>query len=306
MKDFLTRVAERALGTAPRIDPQATSRYAPARLPLPESRAPLPEIPASPSRARQIDREHELPQKVIAPSLEPTREAEERINVPGPSRRFDQSPLVSARTPSVNELEPEPEFTRERVARPSFVVTESQHENEGRPTPTFSRDAPSVDHVSDEIEAPDIPAPQPDSFPVRAASSANKKREVQPQIGRLKIVERIVDESNEIAESVEPSSPPPLEVVVENTPPAKSTGPREHRQPTRAAVSPVVAPPTAASDRRLNDRPERREKNIQVKIGRVEVHAPPAPVTPVEPPAPPGPKLSLADFLRQHNRRRDE
>ena len=305
MKDFLTRVAERALGTAPRIDPQATSRYAPARLPLPESHAPMPEISASPSRARQIDREHELPKKVIAPSFEPTREAEERISVPGPPRRFDQAPLVSARTPPVSELEPEPEFTRERIIRNS-VVPLQPHDPESSPASVLSSHAPSVDQVPDELEAPHIPAPRNDSFHVRGTSSANNKREVQPQTRPLKIVERIVNESNEIAESVESSSPPQLEVVTEKSALGPVIRPREHQQPTRAAVSPIVAPPTAASDRRPNDRPERREKNIQVKIGRVEVHAPPAPVTPVEPPAPPGPKLSLADFLRQHNRRRDE
>jgi hypothetical protein len=301
VKDFLTRVAERALGTAPRIDPQATSRYAPARLPLPEAPSPQAEIPAPPrvSRPRQFDREHELPKKVIAPSLEPTPEAEERINVPEQPRKFDQAPLVSARTPPVNELEPAPEITTERIIRNSVVPPEP-HVPESNPISVLSSHAPSVDQVPDEFEAPEIPDPRNDSFPVRAASFADNKPEIQPQTRTLKIVERIIDETDEIAESVESSSPPPLEVV---------TRPREHQQPTRAAVSPIVVPPTATSDRRRDDRherPERREKTIQVKIGRVEVHAPPAPLTPVEPPAPPGPKLSLADFLRQHNRRRDE
>ena len=40
MSDFLMRVAERALGTAPRIDPQSASRYAHSRLPLPASSLP--------------------------------------------------------------------------------------------------------------------------------------------------------------------------------------------------------------------------------------------------------------------------
>jgi hypothetical protein len=304
VKDFLTRVAERALGTAPRIDPQATSRYAPARLPLPESHSPLPEKPArvgSPprrSRAPQADRE-------IVTSLEPAREVAEKINPPEQPRR--KNSLV--RKPAIPpiELDTEVASAPERIRTP-FVVNgpvPEPHEIENHPTPVFSRHAPSVDHVSDEVETPEIPDPRNESVPVRGASSAdNKHQDQRPKTPRLNIVKPIVDESNRIAESVESSPAPPVEIVVEKS--AKVSPPREHQQPARAAVSPIVASPTVTSDRGPHERPERREKTIQVKIGRVEVHAPPAPVTPVEPPAAPGPKVSLAEFLRQHNRRRDE
>ena len=302
MKDFLTRVAERALGTAPRVDPQVTSRYAPARLPLPELQAPLSERPASRpvSRARQIDREHELPTNVMAPSLEPARQAEERINAPEQPRKFDRFPLPPEAIPPVTELEPEPEFTPEKIIMTSVGPPES-HDPQSHPASVLSTHAENIDHVSDEIDSRDeVTHPRIESVPVRAASSVDNKLQVQPQTRTLKIVERIVDESNEIEDAVEPSSPPPVEVVTRS---------REHQQPARAAVSPIVAPPTSTSDHRRDDRhdrPERRENSIRVKIGRVEVHAPPPPVTPVEPPAAPVPKLSLAEFLRQHNRRRDE
>jgi hypothetical protein len=44
---------------------------------------------------------------------------------------------------------------------------------------------------------------------------------------------------------------------------------------------------------------------IRVTIGRIEVHAvtPPPPLQPVEAAPPPAPKLSLDDYLRQHNGR---
>lgn len=304
MKDFLTRVAERALGTAPRIDPQATSRYAPARLPLPELPPPRAEMPASrvTSRAPHFGREHELPKKVIAPGLEPTPEVEERIAVPEQPRKIDQSPLpsLSERLPRTNEPEPEPEFTPERITGTS-VVASVPRDTENHPTHVFT--APLG---SDEVETPEVLDRPAQIFPPRALSIVENKAapEATRERRSLKIVERIIDEPNEIEESIESSSPAPVEVVVEKS--AKVSRPREHQQPARAAVAPIVPPPTAATDRRPHDRPERREKKIQVKIGRVEVHAPPAPVTPVEPPAAPGPKVSLAEFLRQHNRRRDE
>jgi hypothetical protein len=46
------------------------------------------------------------------------------------------------------------------------------------------------------------------------------------------------------------------------------------------------------------------EKIIRVTIGRVEVRAIAAPLQPVVPPTPPAPKLSLDEYLRQYNRRR--
>src|SRR5258706_12594665 len=53
MNDFLTRVAERALGTAPRITPQAMSIYEPARLPL--SELPAAEVDSAPvSKSRDM------------------------------------------------------------------------------------------------------------------------------------------------------------------------------------------------------------------------------------------------------------
>jgi len=336
VKDFLTRVAERALGTAPRINPQATSRYAPARLPLPESR--LPETPAlavNPPRslrARQPDREEAPAAKMIVPSVEPVHEDVVRVNAPEPTHKADLSPLpLEPAPPPANELDSGPEFvpqkstketTKEISAKVSPVVHAPLPEPQGAEASSasaFSDDAAAeVDHSPVRFEAPDVPGRRDDeSYPLRAASFVENeaapvaKHEVQrrlPQSRPPKTVETIVAESNVITESIEVPSNPPLELVADETATAKVSQPRERerRQTVRAAVSKSDDPrPAATTERRDYERPERRERNIQVKIGRVEVHAPPAPVTSVEPVASPVPKLSLAEFLREHNRRRE-
>jgi hypothetical protein len=68
----------------------------------------------------------------------------------------------------------------------------------------------------------------------------------------------------------------------------------ETTRTTRSSFRPPVAEP-----------PERDPQLIRVTIGRIDVRAvtPPQPV--IESPAPPGPKLSLDEFLRQHNGRRE-
>ena len=320
MKDFLTRVAERALGTAPRVDPQATSRYAPARLPLPDA-PPLLETsgrtsrPPRTSRVDRFDVEQDSTEKVAAPGIEPARG--EDINAADRPRKLDQSRLAQDQPQPVKDSG----FAApERIAEVSAVVAAPPPEpQEIDLSRASSGDVLSVDHRS----------------VAREVSAA--EREVQqrsPQSRSPQTAETIIDESNVIAESVERSSQPLVEFAAETTVPAKqprepqqtaraavSTSveqpaalsnravesapqPREHQQITRAAVSPSLARPPATTDRRAYERSEHRERNIQVRIGRVEVHAPPAPVTPVEPPAPPAPKLSLAEFLREHNRRR--
>src|SRR5829696_9100697 len=100
VKDFLTRVAERALGTAPRVDPQATSRYAPARLPLPE--APLLETPGRAVKLPRTSRAHQFDLEQ-APSIEPARE--EGINAPDQPRKLE--PLAPERTQPAKQLDSE-------------------------------------------------------------------------------------------------------------------------------------------------------------------------------------------------------
>jgi hypothetical protein len=207
----------------------------------------------------------------------------------------------------------------ERVAKVSAVLAAPSPEpQEIDLSRASSGDAPSVDQRTVALEV----------------SAERKAQQRPPQSRSPQTAETIDDESNVSAESVERSSKPLVEFVAEKTVPAKqprepqqttraavSTSveqpaapanravesppqPREQQQITRAAVEPSLARPPATTDRRAYERSEHRERNIQVKIGRIEVHAPPAPVTPVEPPAPPAPKLSLAEFLREHNRRR--
>lgn len=88
----------------------------------------------------------------------------------------------------------------------------------------------------------------------------------------------------------------------------------QHRMPTRRDANPTNQSITRDADESLRSSPLRSsinsepraasEKIIRVTIGRIEVHAAPPVPPPVEAPAPPAPQMSLDEFLRQHNGRR--
>jgi hypothetical protein len=316
VKDFFTRLAERAVGTAPRVDPQVTSRYAPARLPLPESS--LPETPSlvvnSPrvSRPPQVALENEPAEKLIAPSLGAAREESERIKAPDRPRKFEQPPLQREQATFMKDRDSGSEIVPDTAAVVSVSPLRPQS-SESRLEPIFSSDdAPSVEHkvatvetLTRRIEIRD-PVERSAPLPEENLTAPVAKPEVRPRPSQS-VAQRVTEKIVERVEHVESSANPPQEFVANETGPTKVSEPRQLQPTARFEQQPIargeftraVVRPTEPRD---YERPERSERKIQVKIGRIEVNAPPAPSPVVVPPPPPTPKLSLAEFLLQHNR----
>lgn len=336
MNDFLTRVAEKALGTAPRIDPQSASRFSPSRLPLPE--LPLPDITgAAPDSALlrphdsyvdQTARRQSSPRPAVTPVTEETV-----ANAPGyvAALKIDRSPEEPA-----TETGPGESLSKsitDSTPRAKSVVKKNPGDAQTRSIADRDRDAAPLDRGAIP-ERPDIGTSAvisalevsmigddarhrvSESFRDPAASngyvsapnkSASLRGADEPQTADLapapSMDDRDVESKSSIAvDSFRSSTTTPPSVVLPNDhQPARAF---DHHRETRGAVSAeFVRPATARADRSDYERKEESEPSIRVTIGRVEVRAaPPAPV--VQPVAPPAPKLSLAEFLRQHNERR--
>lgn len=92
------------------------------------------------------------------------------------------------------------------------------------------------------------------------------------------------------------------------TPDARSLQNRTRSTRDHSALSQsmlMAAERPLGSSRSASEPRAATEKIIRVSIGRIEVHAAQPPPLPVEPPAPPVPKLSLDEFLRQHDRQQN-
>jgi hypothetical protein len=319
MKDFLIRVAERALGTAPRIDPQGASRYAPARLPLPEPIIDRP-LAAGPRPARtmpsiEIESRSEPSEPAVVGPKE--RVVEDTVKLtpavrPQIARSFS-SPVegtLTAREPE-SELESTP-LTPAPTVRATLVEAQTSAIH---PESEFFTEAPRVADGSLNLAASEPShRDQNDYLPETEAPARNEmvsaEREIHGQVPQLQPAREVHAGTplNAIAEPFESSTASPRQLASDH-PAANDSPPRAHQPITRAPFpSDHDHPPAASLERRDNERPreepEPGPRNIRVKIGRVEVHAAPPPLTPVEPTGPPPPKLSLAEFLRQHNGRR--
>jgi hypothetical protein len=346
VKDFITRIAERALGTAPMIDPQATSRYVRAQLPLPQSHLPetvAANVVSHVLPALELNIEPEPAENMIRAGKE--IEQEDRAKTNAPHQRQKTEPVLPAEewiTPA-NEVDSESEFAnpesnapRANAPRSSVprgnaasdnvsLSLEEPHVIASHPTPSFF-EATRVGLVPDEsgnanafptsdnFETGPNPsrtgdhhsAPRSSSGQNEIPAAAGSEVQKRPSESQARVTEElIVTDSNQIAALQESFSKATVDLFAEPpTPPNVSPLP-EHRQITPAAiVAHRVGPPAAISDHHASERPERGERTIQVRIGRLEVRAEPPPVASVEPVSPPAPKVSLAEFLSQHNRRR--
>lgn len=341
MSDFLTRVAERALGTAPRIDPQSASRYAPARLPLPES--PLPDnntsaaddtamlTPPRDSYDRPGTRQVSHPLMVtpvtedtvandpdfitaLKPEHSPEEPGFEATPIESQSRsithRTAQAKSGDQRTPLESQTRSMTERDRDTAHTDRALVPEQPSIDASRVTAfepaTIRDDAGHRGAESSLFENHETNRRTSAGYVSAPKETTSSRGENDPQTAGLvstpSMNDRDVESKMSIAaDSIRSSTAPPAIVVQDDRQPAMAS---DHHHETRGAISAdFVRPATARVDHSSYERAEQSEPSIRVTIGRVEVRTAPPPAV-VEPVALPAPKLSLAEFLRQHNERR--
>jgi hypothetical protein len=336
VKDFITRIAERALGTAPRIVPQATSRYAPAHLPLPQSRwskraARLAHSPNVLSAAgfeiEEASKEEITNTGTIAAQADlvtitpgdprhPRHTATATIasDKPEPlSRLTHRTSTVAANESRVSSEQHLPADD----SRPSFVEASATGKLSDYSSHAGNLKTSEMRQAKDVVTTPaghDLPS---DALKQNAASANDQEKNKNPaQVALgLRINELIATDSPEIIESSETVADRALIAVQrpESTNDFTSTEalfPADseltvHPQITREEVpANRVRPVAAISGESVYERPQLSESNIQVRIGRIEVRAEPVPRPAAEPVNPPTPKVSLAEFLSDYNRSR--
>jgi hypothetical protein len=343
MSDFLTRVAERALGTAPRIDPQSASRYSPSRLPFPES--PLPETTkaavsdAAPIAPSLDSYEQPAPRQLSRPPMVMPLTEDAVATEPGPvpALNSDGAPL-ELQAPA-RPLEPQSrsnaqgtqplelqsksiaQRTQPAETEPGSIAAErwGAEQLDLDPIP----DRPSVDPwraiiaaepsmIADDDRASDFASgPLPGEELSRRSSDGYASKSTEAAQSREENEARAVsgpvtkDRNTETklgvaVESIRTGTAPRDVAVADDRQPAAAVDPRD----ARGAISAdFIRPATARVDNSNYEQEGKGEPTIRVTIGRVEVRSAPPPAV-VQPVAPPSPKLSLAEFLRQHNERR--
>jgi hypothetical protein len=297
MTDFFTRVAGRAIGTAPAIQPVVVSRYAPAR--LPNTAAAGLEAESGMSEPRLKDdalNVSKIGQRINKPDSGTNSREVERF---GKSSRepltsdvdtsFGQTLFDGTVPPSnkVSPIHPKPSEFQEQppAARPAAddpsgneeltldgrMTTEPQS---GRAFDSFSTSGPTATKAT-QAETPPFAKPSTSLPFVESSveidrnpqSSFNSDKSPRTGVTELQQESRSQDDSDRVADSE-----------------------------TGVLVRPVALP---------DERVESNSPVVRVTIGRIDVRA----VAPATEPAPPSsspapPKLSLDEFLRLHNGRR--
>ena len=288
MADFITRLAERALGVAPVVQPVMPSKFAPE--------------PASHSTGLEWDSQVTTPlgdpNQPQAPSAQETSPAQDaptgRPADAAVAQQEDQSGVtLSSTTPGP------PQGTPESRPGPSHL-TESGSSERGAMTGKEDQQGSSRTTARHRQTPPET---RPETL--HRAEPGPRRRGLPPDPPSAE------DESDEAVFG-------PLRTLLdrgqgETLPPVPSPGAQASLD-TSEDASPPIAPsmvrpqldgylergpqePRVAA-------PESSEPAIRVTIGRIEVRAiTPPPMPPAEriTPAPPGPELSLDDYLKQHN-----
>ena len=151
MTDFLTRVARRALGSRPAIQPLVVSRYAPALLPISEAAESetVSQLSAESSRMNVEKRSHVSSASLISkPGGQPSRQAVIEQNREDQRRRHDASSLSehseSITPPSLgNDIQQRRAFTGFENAPPHKDAASYTNANDIT-VPTTKTDAPSL------------------------------------------------------------------------------------------------------------------------------------------------------------------
>jgi hypothetical protein len=338
VKDFITRMAERALGTAPRVDPQATSRYAPARLPLPE--LPLPDpiaaaahdlAPTAPLRKSYDEQPARRPfsRRPNLNRLTDDTVAEGADNLPAspmdrsPEERARVVPPLDLRGGSTAKRSLPPNSVAQQISidspmgstedreathhyRPS--IPESHFVDASTITATFEASPIRDDAGNPFAESGLFQSQNPiqrnsGNVAVPAKTAALGAEDEPPAVSPVSITavkDRDIEPEMKVeADSSRPPNGPPEISVADDGQTITAADYLETRAISAASVRPAIG----KVNHFIHEREAQDKPSIRVTIGRVEVRTAPPPVV-VEPVAPPAPELSLAEFLRQHNERR--
>jgi hypothetical protein len=280
--DFLSRIAAKAVGAAPLVEPRLPSRF--------ETR---PEGPAETGPAWQEPLETEV--EISAAPAVPARRrpaVELAATGPGPTEAEAADPVDEARPRSPREAgraeraaaaaQPPPLPTPRLVA-----VTE--------PAPASRRTEEA--HAMADVPRP-LLVPPPQAEPRKPPLSATPPPDPEPFPPPARERGRPSPPAPEAAESDRPV-PNRLEE------PARSSRPQAVA-PDLAIRMPEVRPrPTRGEIRAAEPAPPPRPPVVNITIGRVEVRAPAAAAPPPRPARPSRPEpQSLADYLKQRGGRR--
>jgi hypothetical protein len=314
MSDFLTRLAGRALGLVPLVQPVTTPRYAPDPDTSFEQESEIPGRPGTRSSAsptsgattrgslvRDQDAHH-----VEAPR--PEREADAPATGGGPEasdtavdlgmtelheRRGSERPLT--RTPA-EEPQPSPTDMSHPPGTPDQTSGRSRSTAESSPPATREgHEAPPESGVRPAAALPTPLAPEASRQQARPAEAPPVPigHEVRREGSRS--VDRIAHDGRQLSRG------------------AENRGlPVERSSDAYAAIGRTGAPLTTRSH---HERPEpasqsarestgastRTEPTIRVSIGRIDVRAVSPPASPPRRTKQPAPKMSLDDYLRARN-----
>lgn len=352
MTDFLTRIAQRAIGMAPAIKPVVASRYAPSRLPLvglsdaeadtglnTEKTLASIDVPSKANLAAPINESRqgavtngtedfqtadESPNRLVSQS-EPTLGPQPELLLPKQSELNQPTRTESVRPTSFRREAEQPPtlaaFVQAELNADRDVVKGASF-NSHRPTRDESHSTlMTVDALNSRVnESPMTAEPSSDHFVSREESIVEVETKKVATTGWTQ--EELSDQRND---SIPPSDNrknrrtalPEMDrhsrdqkAAVKGEPGRQDDefGIPSHESELRFTTDQVQTSSESytsqPSPAMADDRLDRTSPVVRVTIGRIEVRSvPPSPPT-VEPHAAPTPKLSLDDFLRQHNGRR--
>ncbi|OYY68093.1 MAG: hypothetical protein B7Y47_14420 [Sphingomonas sp. 28-63-12] len=276
--DFLWKVAARATGASPIVQPRLTSRFEPVCAAMPADRPPVEPVIADSDEHNDV-RETRAPmtkrQQIIVPSTQDNRvTAPTAANVDAPSRTIRRPASRAAARPPQPSASPAPELDRSpqpQAAAPPPIV-------------------PAEPDRSSRAVVPGIPGTQSALPPPADALGQRRDPPPRPHSGRRDFVRAEPATSLVVSPPhlppVEPARPPATQILeVERRPiPSAPTNHRAEQRHRRGAAP--LQPPTPV---------------INITIGRVDVRAQIAATPVVAQPAPPqnqGPQ-SLDDYLRK-------
>ena len=277
MKHFLARLADRARGIAPRVEPIIASHFAPVdslRTELPTEIISEIETPdANPSVEKKL-----IPQRAETPPVEDEP----------PSRSRGANPPAARKPPQRAE---QGSAENEAPSRSADAKIEPVAE------PLLVRRV----HKQTQSLLAETANPERQTREQRRETTAIEKQVAKPKshLGDLKgSAARPLQQAHELLPyPAEVRDQPPIghsKVASSENYAAKPQTRRARREPLRPVVHPNSVTGTP-------DEPRNEPPIVRITIGRIEVRAAPAPVSPSHKRPPPAPKLSLGDYLKQRN-----
>jgi hypothetical protein len=289
MSDFLTRMAERALNAAPRVQPLLTSPFA-RQQPSQESFEPTfaTSVEPKPTNSSQqaagpVNRELPMPAATdVAPVL----------SLPGEHEVMRTSPIPPEATRSKIQTasrEITPQSARSIQTAPATTTSVPIRVASAKAT-TPSLVNPGQGVLSSPPKLQHLPVADPGEWSVETPTAPSQFHSFadKPNVKELSPDDVKVHHTGALEPIVRQEDRPVLGL------PGHAEHQAGHSPRTRDEANPVALPrPTQPAD---------AKEPIIVTIGRVEVRATlPSPPMPAAPPAPRRPRLSLEDYLHQRN-----